>query len=149
MDVLLRALNWNRSESEVTESANLLEAVKVAESAEFSESVEHGNGKVDSLPATRVFAACSSGIAEKPVPMFVVIMTDTQGTRKGFACRTWMSGMKYCKLVAKQSIATKFSIPADAAAYADEVRQEVYPLIPAVWDVNKDIEIDVISPSGD
>ncbi|HJW27856.1 MAG TPA: hypothetical protein VJ508_01265, partial [Saprospiraceae bacterium] len=89
---------------------------------------------------------CTNGSVISPEykrPSYVIHIFD-HSEFKGFVCRKWgvhlgiVSGFT---LVNDSVSATKFSIPADAAQFADEIRVRLYPFIPVVWDLNANKEV--------
>lgn len=76
-------------------------------------------------------------------PCYSIYVSD-HGKFRGFVCRKL--GFSYRNetrftVVSESGLATKFSIPADAAQFADEIRAQMHPFVPIIWDLNANKEV--------
>lgn len=84
----------------------------------------------------------SSVSADKPPPTFVVAFRLNSNKTGSYARRCYVNSFCVeCIPVFDTERATKFSIPADAAQFADEIEVMMHPFIPVVWDLNANKEV--------
>lgn len=84
----------------------------------------------------------SSVSAGKPPPTFITAFRHNSDAIVSYAKRCYVHMFRTdCVPVFDTERATKFSIPADAAQFADEIRAQMHPFVPIVWDLNANKEV--------